>query len=59
MGLNKGGNMGLLDFIFGKDPEWMEVTEDTFSRRLLTNKFTATFYLGVNRCETYHLFYLY
>jgi len=23
--------MGLLDFIFGKDPEWVEVTEDTFS----------------------------
>jgi len=23
--------MGLLDFIFGKDPEWVEVTKDTFS----------------------------
>ena len=23
--------MGLLDFIFGKGPEWVEVTEDTFS----------------------------
>ena len=31
MGLDKGGNMGLLDFIFGKDPEWVEVTKDTFS----------------------------
>ena len=31
MGLDKGGNIGLLDFIFGKDPEWVEVTEDTFS----------------------------
>ena len=31
VGLNKGGNMGLLDFIFGKDPEWVEVTKDTFS----------------------------
>ena len=31
VGLNKGGNMGLLDFIFGKDPEWVEVSKDTFS----------------------------
>ena len=23
--------MGLLDFIFGKDPEWEEVSKDTFS----------------------------
>jgi hypothetical protein len=23
--------MGLLDFIFGKDPEWVEVSKDTFS----------------------------
>ena len=23
--------MGLLDFIFGKDPEWVEVTKDIFS----------------------------
>ena len=23
--------MGLLDCIFGKDPEWVEVTKDTFS----------------------------
>ena len=23
--------MGLLDFIFGKGPEWVEATEDTFS----------------------------
>jgi hypothetical protein len=23
--------MGLLDFIFGKNPEWVEVTKDTFS----------------------------
>ena len=30
-GLDKGVNMGLLDFIFGKDPEWVEVTKDTFS----------------------------
>jgi len=31
MGLDKGGNMGLLDFIFGKAPEWEEVSKDTFS----------------------------
>ena len=30
-GLDKGGNMGLLDFIFGKDPEWEKVSKDTFS----------------------------
>mgnify|MGYP001168899313 CR=1 FL=1 len=30
-GLDKGGNMGLLDFIFGKAPEWEEVSKDTFS----------------------------
>ena len=23
--------MGLLDFIFGKDPEWGKVSKDTFS----------------------------
>ena len=26
MGLDNRGNMGLLDFIFGKDPEWEEVS---------------------------------
>ena len=31
MGLNKGGNMGLLDFIFGKEPGWGKVSKDTFS----------------------------
>jgi hypothetical protein len=31
VGLDKGGNMGLLDFIFGKNPEWEEVSKDTFS----------------------------
>ena len=31
VGLDKGGNMGLLDFIFGKAPEWEEVSKDTFS----------------------------
>ena len=29
--LKKGGNMGLLNFIFGKDPEWGKVSKDTFS----------------------------
>ena len=31
VGLDKGSNMGLLDFIFGKAPEWEEVSKDTFS----------------------------
>ena len=31
VGLDKGSNMGLLDFIFCKAPEWEEVSKDTFS----------------------------
>ena len=42
--------MGLLDCIFGKDPEWVEVTKDTFS--------TEDTYI-YNKGESKQLFKLY